>query len=244
MNQGPLRELANDERFVSGIYNYCDRWCERCPQTGRCLNFAMEREEGADPEAHDIRNAAFWRKLSDIFGKTMELLEETAKQWGIDLKNLDSAEDEESSAAKKDAARKHVVSRAAESYAKMVVDWFKGKEDLFFFPIAAVPDVSVKIEEAVEVIRWYQFFIAAKVMRAIRGSIEERGTDPDSDGSAKVALIGIDRSIAAWGVIPRHNRFYRERVFEIISLLNLLKQAVEETFPGAKSFIRPGLDEE
>ena len=126
----------------------------------------------------------------------------------------------------------------------MVDDWFKGKEDLFFFPIAAVPDVSVKIEEAVEVIRWYQFFIAAKVMRAIRGSIEERGTDPDSDGSAKVALIGIDRSIAAWGVIPRHNRFYRERVFEIISFLNLLKQAVEETFPGAKSFIRPGLDEE
>jgi len=244
VNQNRLRELANDERFVSGIYNYCDRWCERCPQTGRCLNFAMEQEEGADPEANDIRNAAFWRKLSDIFGKTMELLEETAKQWGIDPKNLDSAEDEESSAAKKDAARAHVVSRAAESYAKMVDDWFKGKEDLFFFPIAAVPDVSVKIEEAVEVIRWYQFFIAAKVMRAIRGSIEERGTDPDSDGSAKVALIGIDRSIAAWGVIPRHNRFYRERVFEIISFLNLLKQAVEETFPGAKSFIRPGLDEE
>jgi hypothetical protein len=45
-------------------------------------------------------------------------------------------------------------------------------------------------------------------------------------------------------VIPRHNRFYRERVFEIISFLNLLKQAVEETFPAAKSFIRPGLDEE
>jgi hypothetical protein len=203
----------------------------------------MEQEEGADPKAHDIRNEAFWRKLSDIFGKTMELLEETAKQWGIDLKNPDM-EDEESSAAKKDAARTHVVSRAAESYAKMVDDWFKGKEDLFFFAMAAVPDVDVKIEEAVEVIRWYQFFIAAKVMRAIRGSMEERGTYSDSDGSAKVALIGIDRSIAAWGVIPRHNRFYREEVFEIIAFLDLLKQAVEETFPGAKLFIRPGLDEE
>jgi len=204
----------------------------------------MEQEEGADPETHDIRNEAFWRKLSDIFRETMEMLEETAKQWGIDLKNLDSGEEEESTAEKKDAARNHVVYRAAENYAKIVEDWFKGKEELFFFPTAAVPEESVKIEEAVEVIRWYQFFIAAKVMRAIRGSMEERGADSDSDGSAKVALIGIERSIAAWGVIPRHNRFYRERVFEIISFLNLLKQAVEETFPGAKSFIRPGLDEE
>jgi hypothetical protein len=126
----------------------------------------------------------------------------------------------------------------------MVEDWFKGKEELFFFPTAAVPRESVKIGEAVEVIRWYQFFIPAKVMRAIRGSMEEGGAGSDFDGSAKVALIGIDRSIGAWGVIPRHNRFSRESVFEIIHFLNLLRQAVEETFPGAKSFIRPGLDEE
>jgi len=204
----------------------------------------MEQEESSNPETHDIRNEAFWRKLSDIFKDTMELLEETVGQWGIELKNLDSAEEEKGTAARKEAARSHVISRAAASYGKMVEDWFKGKGELFFFLTAAGPDESVKIEEAIEVIRWYQFFIGAKVMRAIRGRVEERGAGSDSDGSAKVALIAIDRSIAAWGVIPSHNRFYRERVFEIISFLNLLKQAVEETFPGAKSFIRPGLDEE
>ena len=24
-----LKELAGSDRFVPGIYNYCDRWCER-----------------------------------------------------------------------------------------------------------------------------------------------------------------------------------------------------------------------
>ena len=24
-----LEALAGDERFIPGIYNYCDRWCER-----------------------------------------------------------------------------------------------------------------------------------------------------------------------------------------------------------------------
>ena len=29
--------------FIPGIYNYCDRWCERCLYTDRCRTFAMEK---------------------------------------------------------------------------------------------------------------------------------------------------------------------------------------------------------
>ena len=84
-------------------------------------------------------------------------------------------------------------------------------------------------------------------MRAIRGKMEEEeeGCDEfpsDSDGSAKIALIAIDRSIGAWAVIPHYNHLYAERVLEIISFLDRLRQAVEETFSRARSFIRPGFD--
>jgi hypothetical protein len=240
VNKNRLKELAKDKRFVPGIYNYCDRWCERCPQTARCLNFSISQEEFGDPETHDLRNEAFWRKLAEIFRETLELLEEEGKKWGIKLQNLDSVP-EEAAAQNEEAASSHVLSRTAASYATVVDDWFKEREKLFFFPTAAAADENIKIEDALEVIRWYQYFIAAKVMRAVRGSLE--GPGDDGDGSAKIAMIGIDRSIGAWGMIPRHNRFYQESVFEIISLLKLLKQAVKETFPGAKSFVRPGLDE-
>jgi hypothetical protein len=54
-------------------------------------------------------------------------------------------------------------------------------------------------------------------MRAIRERRKTGGSDefPRSDGSAKVALIAIDRSIGA-GVIPQYNRFYGRR-FELSS---------------------------
>jgi hypothetical protein len=66
----------------------------------------------------------------------------------------------------------------------------------------------------------------------------------EADGAAKTALIALDRLIGARTVVPRYNRLHTESVFGIISLLDLLGQAVEETFPGARSFIRirPGFD--
>ena len=246
MNRDRLKKLAADERFIAGIYNYCDRWCERCPQTLRCLNFSLSEEEFSDPETHDIRNEAFWRKLSETLGEALELVKETGKKWGIDLETLDSVRDAESKGANDEVAESHVICRAAESYSDIAEDWFR-KRGEFPFGIVTVAGQGVDLEEAFEVIRWYQYFIAAKVMRAIRGKMgeeEERCDDfpSDADGSAKIALIGIDRSIGAWAVIPRYNRLYTESVFEIISLLRLLKQAVEETFPRARSFIRPGFD--
>jgi len=246
VNLDRLEKLVADERFIAGIYNYCDRWCERCPQTLHCLNFSLLEKKFSDPETQDIRNEAFWRKLSGILEETLALLREAGKKWGIDLETLDSVSNTESMRANDEAAEKHVICRAAKSYSKMVEDWFRGRERLFF-EITTVSKEGVNLEEAFEVIRWYQYFIASKVTRAIRGKIEEEEerfdeSASDSDGSAKIALIAIDRSISAWAVIPHYNNLDTERVIEIISFLDRLRQAVEETFPNARSFIRPGFD--
>ena len=29
--------------FIPGIYNYCNRWCERCIYTEKCMNYASEK---------------------------------------------------------------------------------------------------------------------------------------------------------------------------------------------------------
>ena len=50
--------------FIVGVYNFCDRWCERCPLTSRCRVFAdvaemeFEQEHGAIGEPHSERMAA------------------------------------------------------------------------------------------------------------------------------------------------------------------------------------------
>jgi hypothetical protein len=247
MNRDRLKKLASDGRFIAGIYNYCDRWCERCPQTSRCLNFSISEEEFSDPEARDIGNEAFWKKLSEIFGETLELLRESAKEWGIDFDTLDSAEDEETLKAKEVAAENHLLCRVAKKYSELAEDWF-GRRETPFFEVAAAAREGVSVEEAIEVIRWYQYFICAKVMRAVRGNIEEKEErcdefPSDSDGSAKIALIAIDRSIAAWAVIQHYMTDCGQQVIGIIAFLDGLRQAVEETFPKARLFIRPGFDE-
>jgi len=246
MNRDRLKKLASDERFIAGIYNFCDRWCERCPQTLRCLNFSVSEEEFSDPETRDIRNEAFWKKLSEILRDALELLKEGAEKWGIDIETLDSAEGEENVKAKEVAAENHLLCRVAKKYSQLAEDWF-GRRDTLFFEVAAAAREGVSIEEAIEVIRWYQCFIGAKVMRAVQGNIEEtdEGCDEfpsDSDGSAKIALIAIDRSIAAWAVIQHYIADGDREVIDVIAFLDGLRQAVEETFPNARSFIRPGFD--
>jgi hypothetical protein len=246
MKRDRLKKLAAEKRFISGIYNYCDRWCERCPLTSHCLNFSISQEDSPDPEAQDIRNKAFWNKLSETLAESLELLKEGAKKWGIDLETLDSTEDIENIKAKDMAAKNHLLFRAAKKYVEIVDDWFKGRETLFFETAAAARE-GVNLEEAVEVIRWYQYFISAKIFRAVRGKVEddEEAEDEfprDSDGSAKIALIAIDRSIAAWAVIRHSMSDGAEGVMDIIALLDSLRQAIEKTFPNARSFIRPGFD--
>jgi hypothetical protein len=247
MKRDRLKKLAAEKRFIPGIYNYCDRWCERCPHTSRCLNFSISQEDSSDPEAQDISNKAFWNKLSETLAESLELLKEGAKKWGIDLETLDSTEEDvENLRARDRAAENHLLSRAAKRYIGMVGDWLKERETLFFETAAAARE-GVDLEDALEVIQWYQYFISAKIIRAIRGNVEddEEREDEfprDSDGSAKIALIAIDRSIAAWAVIRHYVTDGAREVIDAIAFLDSLRQAVEKTFPNARSFVRPGFD--
>ena len=76
MNEEELKKLAADSNHIAGIYNYCDRWCERCAFTSRCLNSKMAEKKYGDPESQDIENAGFWEKLSETFRETLSLLKE------------------------------------------------------------------------------------------------------------------------------------------------------------------------
>src|SRR5687768_3421788 len=40
--------ILDDDRFIEGIFNYCDRWCERCTMTRYCRVFALEALQEAE----------------------------------------------------------------------------------------------------------------------------------------------------------------------------------------------------
>jgi hypothetical protein len=260
MDKEHLKKLAENPQFIKGIYNYCDRWCERCPFTSRCLNFALGSEEFAELETHDIDNEAFWQKLGETFQVTLDLLQEAAESEGIDLDSIDVEKFEEQERLNDELVKNHECCRAAKLYGEMVDDWFDSAKDLFgsesndLSPTGEldVPNASPDGEDdsfadAVEVVFWYQHQIYVKLLRAIKGDLEERPEildeyPKDSDGSAKVALIGIDRSIAAWGEIRNHFPLRDDGMLNILLDLERLRRKVEKAFPDARAFVRPGFD--
>ena len=251
MDKEELKRLAGDPRFIPGIYNYCDRWCERCAMTSRCLNYTMGEEEFAGPESLDLENKAFWDKLSESFRLTLDMIRDTAEEMGIDLDDIDPEECGEEKQLKDEIAESHECCRHAKAYAEMADDWFHETRDMFGETQGGGENETEPEErslgDALQVVRWYQHQIYVKLMRAVRGQMDDRFEDldefpKDSDGSAKVALIGMDRSIGAWGEIRRQLPTGKKEILEMLKQLVALRKKTEKAFSEARAFIRPGFD--
>src|SRR6267142_3142491 len=127
MNKTQLADLAENPAFISGIYNYCDRWCERCAFTSRCLLYATEQADpdANDPEIRDITNEKFWRKLHDIFADTALIISEWAAETGVDLDSVDVTAEMAEHEKEMEAAEHDELSEAARHYATTVENWFR-----------------------------------------------------------------------------------------------------------------------
>ena len=279
MDKTQLDDLAENPAHISGIYNYCDRWCERCAFTSRCMLYATEQADPDvdDPETRDITNEKFWRKMHDIFSETATMISEWAAEAGVDLNSVDVTAEMAEHEREMEAVEQDELSKTARHYANTVEDWFRREfvteRDL---PTGADMVSEVGVGDAVEIIQWYQFFIAVKLARALsrplsigEGSDDEddlsfdfmeadesdedeevdfdavisRADRMDSNGSAKVALVAIDRSIAAWGALQLALAEKAQTINPILMELDRLRRLTEARFPHARDFIRPGLDE-
>ena len=160
----------------------------------------------------------------------------------------------------KRTAENHQCARAAKEYIERVKSWFDSTEDIFQqkedelnveaqlgLPNSDPAADAATITDAIEIIRWYQYFIYVKLVRAIKGTVDEVVGPPDeypkdSDGSAKIALIAIDRSIAAWGKIREHFDEHEAEILDMLVLLDRLRRKTETVFPIARQFHRAGFD--
>ncbi len=241
----------NEEQFIPGIYNYCDRWCERCPLTHRCRVYADEQEENAQyPESDDPKNKVFWERLGAKLDEAMHLLQAAAAEMNIDLDKLPDELDPEP----EEEAEEPEFTLAARTYGQQASTWIKDKlpsvRDEFTYELelglAGAADRAEAIGEALEVVQWYLYQIEVKLRRAQHGLrspwLEEEDID-DANGSAKVALIGIERSLAAWMVLYQHLEAHQDDILQHLASLERTRQATLRQFPDAPRFIRPGFDD-
>jgi hypothetical protein len=217
------------------------------------------------PEDHDIHNKAFWNKIGKNFEDAIKLLHKAAEEHGIDLNTISREETDEytrKGKTERAAAKNHPLAKDTWLYISNAKKLLENEELMKEKAGNMIRDFEMGIQneeqlrgeagtikDCQEIISWYLHFIHVKTMRALMGKIEDDGWEAangyqkDSDGSAKVAMIGIDRSIEAWTLLMQYIPAAEDEIIKLLALLQKTHRMAEAEFPGARAFIRPGFDE-
>lgn len=243
------------QEFIDGLSDHCDRWCERCPLTSRCKLFS---HFGA-PAPHDALNAAFWTRLQATRGKGLEWLAaradvrlpevvhgpvpqgpEGAREAGPVLPGPTAIGREAA------AIDDHPLVDEAQAYAERVEAWIDERRGPVEEAAARDALAARDLADAIDVVRWYQHQLVVKLFVALSDDADAPSggrEEPTSavNGTVKVALQGIDRSIAAWtrvhDLVPAVGG-----IFDLLLRLDRLRRRAEAEFPLARAFKRPGFD--
>ena len=101
--------------------------------------------------------------------------------------------------------------------------------------------------DPVAVVSWLSLHIASKIRRATVGLANDDGESSefpsDADGSAKAALVAIERSHAAWRALINTGLAAADTAALMLNDLAWLGHELERVFPKARAFVRPGFDE-
>jgi len=244
-----------ENKYIPGIYNYCDRWCERCPLKNRCFLYAREEKRlarhkarGEDPYDWNI----VMQDIKEDFKETLTLLRKFAEEQGIDLNALPEEEPEPYDPSN------HPLTKTANNYFEMTRKYLeelrkiinKEREDLAK-RVEIIPPAEGDIETLrgiisnYEVISWYHTLILVKIHRALQSKMEhdkDEFAQSDVDGSAKIAYIGIMKSMNALKVIYDWNEDLRDVTLTLLVEIEKLRNGIDREFPGHRTFKRPGFD--
>ena len=223
-----------DVGFIPGIYNYCDRWCEKCEQQLRCMSFVMGK------------------KIEEKGGFNFEVLHELAEERGLDVEDIYASEniDREFWGEDYEGTPREQVYQKLESSDLLricsIYEYWADKCLEQLYEIINDKEKNELLEEALEVVGWYPDLIQAKIRRALYGyhyhTANKSKTTEDYNGSAKVALIGVERSIENWKIIQPLCPAYQKEISHLLVVLEQLRSDADEYFPKARTFVRPGFD--
>jgi len=233
-------ELTAKGGFIEGIYNYCDRWCEKCAFKSKCFSFTNS------PDYENMSDEDTIQYITNNLKATILMLNEIAEEMDIDLLKID----EEELDFERDEPFKDALTAYAHEASMETNKWFESVEPETGIKkinsLKLYPDEKKEYHDALEVVVYYLFFISVKLERAVKSGVEADKKEymkNDSDGSDKVALVAIDRSIAAWGIIMKERPEYEDTILQCLVKLSKIRSEAEKRFPDARNFNRPGLDE-
>jgi hypothetical protein len=227
---------------IDFISAYCDRWCERCAFTGRCSTFACTAAIAMCGDAEEGLELAVGRPRSP--GGS-----EGEREWQIpDIDNQVPTDEEMTEFCRlEDARRKRIeatpLSRMTWTFTRLSHEWIQRREELH-------RHADPIVREAFQIACWDSSLITVKLHRAMDGHDRFEHHQEESDdgriqndwnGSAKVAILSIQRSLDAWTALG--SALGDAAAVSLADALSHLHRAVIDQFPDAMRFVRPGFDD-
>ena len=174
-------------------------------------------------------------------------IERPEAEWRHELPHLNPTQAEMEQAARLDEERQVRIRHAplttvATALTRLTVEWLARHRDRLH------NQVGIEVANALAIVSWDAFLIGGKIHRALDGRDRSAaGELPDEDpvqndwnGSAKVALISIERSAAAWDVVAAATG--DREASRLAGEMRSFAREVERAFPDAWRFLRPGFD--
>jgi len=245
------------KEYIDGIFNYCDRWCEKCTFTSNCRLFSNESKiytyeilsDSKLPDSEEIIKQGLkdFEEIEDVF-KDFEFEDEL---------DLYEEEEEEIIASLSKEKKEYEIEKLSKIYSDKAHLFLKSLDNKFILSNADYkkkeePKIRL-VYENFEIVSWYHMFIMVKIKRAIGGKGELKiGMDEfdneissyDMNGSSKIAAIGIKESQKALNNLLSLVKEYSSEIEDMLVLLGKILNCINQEFPDYNKFKRPGFDTE
>jgi len=251
-----LKQIIEDNSdLIPGIYNFCDRWCEKCKKTDKCTIYKFENSKDIDNENID--------DISDILKQAIDILKDIAEQENIDFNvdeifnDIENNKEDDDFQNSNSEIENNILCILAKKYVDLtsiLLDNVNEKLELIHNNMLVKQELDIEIEEldikfddidyAFDVIINYHHLIYIKLFRAIDNLFFNEEYKNDSNGYAKLVLIIINKSFNAWKLVMEFIPNIQDEIIDVLALLQKLERETNNTFPEAKKFVRIGFEDE
>jgi hypothetical protein len=227
----PEARMEVQDGFIVGIFNYCDRWCERCSLTHRCRLFAdtaeIDFEQGNGPLA-EPRIVREKRRLATLLAE----LEAEAAELG---------ENERRKSGKPVGRLPADLEASFGPDPEVVANGEALRRKMRKLQLSANPAVRL----AIETIQYFSLFVPMKMMRAFSQVARHGPGDRQSDanGSGKAALLALERMEGAWRLLIDAHHYSATEAAPFLAEIARMQRNLGRALPQARAFVRPGFDE-
>ncbi len=253
-----MPKIEKMEQYITGIFNYCDKWCERCPHATDCGNYAPYYEGTIDElKERDNANQLFWNEVDRKRAEVLTFVEAMAAKHGVDVTDVEVIDAKNKFDLFQGKAQTNEVLRVGRKYEDQVDDWFDDACEKYPLQAESLTATELKlskeasfenidtINNMIEVVFRYQLQIYLKLSRAFFSKGKEQLGEMegnDSEGAARLVIEFIDRSLVGWHLF--YNSFINEQesILPIMFTLISIRNRVFKEFPGVMEFKRVGFD--